>query len=320
MDVLRGSGPSRFEQPAALHVQPPAGADLAKTLFADLAARVDTEPGATAFLSADLSGELGDGGWQLGLRSDNAEHPVADLAEQLEPSSERDAADEADDEAEAAPEPAELAPAPEADVELVAPPPPREPAAGHSTVRPSPLSGSAKRRPAKALRSALAQVAARATSPLAPVNSPSAVYAVSADSVVSLALARSAVNAVRAPQAPVVPAAIAPAAVAREPVAKISVVEPVRPVAPAPLRRRPVAPAPLRRKPVAVSAPAANPAPAVPAAPPTPSLAPVIRVPRRRGSTIALATALTTVILLSAAVAYLSLTDQLPRVLHAIGL
>jgi hypothetical protein len=43
-------------------------------------------------------------------------------------------------------------------------------------------------------------------------------------------------------------------------------------------------------------------------------------VSRRRGSTVALATALTTIILLATAVAYLSLTDQLPRVLHAVGL
>jgi uncharacterized protein (TIGR02266 family) len=266
MDAVRGDLPSRFEQPDAPAFVRPAGPDLAKTLFADLGVRSDIEPGASAFLSADLSHELGEGGWQLGARASSAEHPIADLAEQLEPVSQSEL--EADE--------------PEVDVELVARPA-TEPPTAHSTVRPSPANTAAP-------------------------QSVSAVYAVSPDSAVSLALARNAVKVATGTHAPARSAASLRARVDR-------VSKPTRPVAnPVPTRRGPM---PV----VAAPAPAVQAPTAVPAAQSQPSLSVTARVStRRRASTLPLAAALTTVIVLAIAVTYLALTDQLGHVLRAIGL
>jgi uncharacterized protein (TIGR02266 family) len=138
MDLARGNAPSRFEAPEerlgrgsadAEGLRGPRGAQLAKLLFEDLGPRSESEPGVSAFLSADLSSELGDGGWRFGSRPGSPE-VVADLAEQLEPGAEMREADELA--GEQSDDGAEL------EVELSAVRPSDAPVA-HSTVRPAPI-------------------------------------------------------------------------------------------------------------------------------------------------------------------------------------
>ncbi|HMI92480.1 MAG TPA: PilZ domain-containing protein [Polyangiales bacterium] len=143
MDLARGNAPSRFEAPEerlgrgtadAAGLRGPRGAQLGKLLFEDLGSRSESEPGVSAFLSADLSSELGDGGWLYGGRQGRpgSAEVVADLAEQLEPGAELRESDEA------AGEQGDDGARVDLDVELSALRPSEAPVA-HSTVRPAPL-------------------------------------------------------------------------------------------------------------------------------------------------------------------------------------
>jgi uncharacterized protein (TIGR02266 family) len=329
MDLARGSAPSRFDQPdepalGASRSEPPRGALLAKLLFADLGSRGESEPGASAFLSADLSTELGDGGWRYGGRSGSAD-VVADLAEQLEPGAEpREPA--ADPAAELA---VEFSPAPQTDAS----------SPQHSTVRPAPMPIAAV-----AIRTA---AAAPETRGARPTPAPALRARIQALRAAELAAAASAAaSAAPAPAAPdelassakggapaLLTATAAPPAAAAETQPDANIVVPSTPtdgdVSAAPLEDAAVSVALARAAVERAAAPSAStPVPnakltnavppvrrtaaAVPA--PTAPLAPVVQAAtlrQRPRSTWPLAIALSAIIVAASGVTYLALTDQL---------
>jgi uncharacterized protein (TIGR02266 family) len=325
MDLARGSAPSRFDQPpdgdSAVRVgrtaQPPSGVELAKLLFEDLGVRSESDAGTSAFLSADLSTELGDGGWRFGVRGANGEL-VADLAEELEPGAEP-RGDELEvevqgDQAEPGDERAQTE------------------AALHSTVRPAPLPHAAQHpTPAPADGTAPAQrsgaaLRARIQALRAPGSQPPAArvarsVARSPRSARERAVGRPAaapvdrnVSAAALERTASVPAALARAAVELANAAPVA----APPAAPA----QPPAAPPVAITPPASAMPAAAAAPAAPA--PAAAALPVATAAaatrKRRRSTWPLALALSAIIIVASAVTYLALTDQLPRVLAMLGL
>ena len=326
MDLTRGELPSRFDQPdLPLATEAPRGVELAKLLFADLGGRPDDS---SAFLSADLSTELGDGGWKHG-RPANAEL-VADLAEQLEPGLDgRESARTSGGEE-------------ELDVELCASrfepePGDAEAQPQHSTVRPaalSPVQGRPSRpTPAPALRARIqalrpaansggtapaadgtiqeprAQRSARgahrpqlAAKRSAPVDRDVSTDTLERAAGVPAALARAAVELAGAP-----PSAVSATAASATAPASASVSPSHATAAPAPAR--PV-PAPAAQA-AAASPVAASTAPAAVAAPAAPR--------PRRSSSWPVGIMLCVIIIAASAVTYLALSDQLPSALSLFG-